>query len=347
MSSPLLPSDLVCVCLLVVCSVTLLTQSELDSAEGPNSMDSDSSIEEASAIKADRYPLTEICILQTDMQSALALGREITRYGFSALIFSEVEALLTFLKESPLTAAVVFLSVPGEHQLRVAETYRGRCYSARDTSGLDDIVRAVRFMHREQLMIDDPGVLRILSSLDSFVDRSPGALMVNGPSLCLNRALEFVRTFAPGPVLEATLSVDPKLEDPNTFYYIDDVFLQPIAVQMNWYLKYMTEDYRVLLLESTSLDELDEAYVSGKLHESMFEKLSVQAVKVAGLGNHSVESLLVQPPKFFAPRIEIMEGGSRSPFVGTIDTPALAAGSEALNSKSPRKQSIFSKLLGQ
>lgn len=296
------------------------------------------------------YPLSEICVFHADNSSALALGRDLTRFRFSALIFNRFDALSAFLRSSPLTAGVVLMD-PNEEQVQALKGfYRGRIIVPDRPGDIDSIVQSVRQMHREQMMIDDPGVIRVLRTLDRFLDGNPAALMVNGPPAGLDRALEFVKTFAPRPLEAAPLNSDPRGRGLDTIYYARGIFKRPLEEQVKWSLKYISTGCRVLLLERSSLAELDEAYLDGKLHESLFELLSVQALNVEGLDAHSVESLSVQPPKFFAPQIHMMDEGESRPAakLPKADRPKEPepVRSEPVDGDSSQKKSFFKKLFG-
>jgi hypothetical protein len=255
-------------------------------------------------------PFQEVCVYLSQQGNNLALAELIKRFGFTVYAFTSLGRMLKHLETQPLTAAVF---VQGdlselEPQVRVGG-YHGPLYALEQDREqmLDTLGGHLREVHRNQMRIQDPKILRVLKAFEAFSDGRQKTLFLIGPEAALACSLEYLRLFVEVAFVEVGQSLpapdDPSESAQQTCHVTRDLFSQSIDWQQRWNVRFGEASQRHLILETGDVAGLDARYLEGAVDELLYERLSFKQTDVSALADTSLEELAVQPLTKSEPRL--------------------------------------------
>lgn len=285
-------------------------------------------------------PFQEVCVYLSRQGNDLAMAALIKRFGFSVYAFVSMRKLLQHLNANPLTAAVFVQGNRDVLEAELRQQYHGPVYGLAEDPPrlLEKLGQDLREVHRNQLKVQDPKVLRILKTFDAFCRGAQRTLLLLGSEATLDVATEYLRLFLDAPLetVPADLPTDPP-EPGKTAYLTRGLFTQSIPWQQHWNMLYGDGECRHIIAEAMSVDDLDKAYLDGKLDEMVYERLSFRQINVEPLSGHPLEELCVQPLHKSDPRLVFDADADPGP----DDAP------EAPQEKEPKKGGTFFGLFGK
>lgn len=251
-------------------------------------------------------PFQEVCLYLSRQGNDFALAELIKRFGFTVYAFVSLQRMCAHLEANPLTAAAFIQGNLSELEPQLRKTYHGPLYELAEEkeSMLEELGANLREVHRNQMKVQDPKVLRVLKSFDAFTRGAQKTLLLLGNEESLDLAREFLALFLDAPLAEVSQELPEALPSgTGTIYMTRNLFSQPIEFQQNWNLLFGTGECPHIILETKSTDDLDLLYLNGKLDEMLYERLSFRQINVEVLSGHSLEELCVQPLHKQEPRL--------------------------------------------
>ncbi|MGF1450441.1 MAG: hypothetical protein ACFB21_00025 [Opitutales bacterium] len=281
---------------------------------------------------AGNNPFQEVCIYFSQQGNDLAVADLIKRFGFTVYAFLSLPRLQKHLEQNPLTAATFVQGSLETLEPRVRQSYHGPIYAlpAEREAMLSVLGENLREVHRNQMKVQDPKVIRVLKALDAFTHGNQKTLLLLGPESALERALEFIRIFYPRGLREVGETLPEEVPEDGT-YVTRNLFEKDLTWQQRWNVLYGTAEFPHLILQPGSMDELDALYLRGSVDEMLYERLSFRQTDVASLQDYSLEELAVQPLQKSDPRL-IFDAEGDTPEVAVISS-AKGAGKKEKSSR--------------
>ncbi len=310
-----------------------------------------------------RNPFQEVCIFLSKPGNDLAIADLIKRSGFTVYAFVSLARMGQHLAANPLTAAAFVQGNLDQLEPQVREHYHGPVFALADDreSLLATLEEQLAEIHRNQLRVADPKVIRVLKTIDAFCQGTQKTLLLLGPDEALDRAAEFLRLFYPLPLQEVTETL-PTASPTSGAFLTRDLFSRDLAWQQLWNLRFGQSDCPHVVLEAKTTDELDGLYIRSKLDEMLFERLSFRQMNVDPLAGFSVEELAVQPLQKNDPRFIFdgemdttahastgpsQSGRSKGATRRADGAPAAPGAAASDGSTTPAKGGLFGKLFGK
>ena len=259
-------------------------------------------------------PFQEVCVYLSQSGNNLAIAELIKRFGFTVYAFVSLARMARHLEANPMTAAVFVQGSLDELGPRVRNSYHGPLYelSMEPDALLNTLGEHLREVHRNQMKVQDPKVLRVLKAVDAFTQGSQKTLLLLGSEGALQRAKEFVEIFLPSG-LTAVGDDLPEEVPASGAFVTQDLFGRDLAWQQRWNVLFGTAELPHLILEPRDSDALDALYLKGSLDEMLYERLSFRQTNAEPLADYSVEELAVQPLQKSDPRLIFDAEGDVTP----------------------------------
>lgn len=251
-------------------------------------------------------PFQEVCIFLSQKGNDLAIAELIKRFGFSVFAFVSLDRMIAHLEKHPLTAAAFIQGPFDEPSVKVREKYHGPLYqlSGQRETMLETLGTQLREVHRNQMKIQDPKVLRILKTFDAFSRGAQKTLLLMGESSALELSLDYLRLFIDDNLIEIGDELPESIPAEGGVCFVSrNLFDHPVEWQQRWNIIFGDARSRHIILEEKSVDGLDELYLAGKLDEMLYERLSFRQTIVEPLKEFTFEELAVQPLQKNEPRL--------------------------------------------
>lgn len=249
-------------------------------------------------------PFQEVCIYLSQQGNDLAIAELIKRFGFTVYAFISLSRLRKHLEAHPLTAAVFLQGNLQELEPVIRQSYHGPLYelSPEREAMLETLGEHLREVHRNQMRVQDPRVIRVLKAIDAFTQGAQKTLLVLGSAESLQRAREFIAMFYPGTLSEIDDTLPEDIPAHGSFLTMN-LFGRPLAWQQRWNFIFGTSELPHVILEGRTTDDLDGLYLRGEVDEMLYERLSFRQIDATQLANYSLEELAVQPLQKSDPRL--------------------------------------------
>lgn len=230
----------------------------------------------------------------------------IKRFGFTVYAFLNLSRMLAHLRKNPLTAAAFLQGDLAALEPKVREAYQGPLYelTVEKESMMEALGANLREVHKNQLRVQDPKILRILKTFDAFSRGTQKTLLLMGEQKGLDLSLEYLKLFVDAEFIDIADGLpETTSADGNVCFITHNLFDRPIEFQQKWNVIFGEAKCRQIVLESKSIEALDEIYLDGKLDEMLYERLSFRQTVVDPLKDSSFEELAVQPLTKNEPRL--------------------------------------------
>lgn len=241
-------------------------------------------------------PLQHVCLLLDKPNLSLAASQLVTQGGFSASLFLSAEKAINFLQEKPLTAALMTQQTKSNAQVR--EKYKGPIFPLSESKEemISEIPQVVAELHRRQMQIDHPSALAALRALIRFITGQDSFICFVGRKENLDLALSIIqmRIGFEGAPLPTNREV--KKIDSSAWFISRNLFQKSANQQLDWIRAFRHyRPYRQVILEETSLAEIDSLEGHDKINEHVFELVAARPLEADVFEGFTLEELCVQP----------------------------------------------------
>ncbi len=266
-------------------------------------------------------PFQEIAVYLSQEGNDLRMADLIKRFGFTVYAFFTLERMLDHLKERPLTAAAFYQTDDPEIESKIRAHYQGPIYELDQNRDqlLDRLGGDLRLVHRNQMKVQDPKVLRILKTFDAFLSGGQKSLLLLGYKHAIDLSIEYLKLFAEGSSTEIISDLPESLPKGDSGWYLTrGLFSKPVEWQQRWNFIFGSSSVPHVIVEEMDTDGLDALYLDGKVDELLYERLSFKQCVIDHLGGHSLEELCVQQVHSTEPRL-IVDHEDEAPTVTVSD----------------------------